>query len=477
MGAGVYHSDVRVAREAVGSTRSSEHAFDYSQRASAGKVKGVHPDLNIFKRIRECRDSAEHPDTTPIAVAMDVTSSRGRDARVIYEQVPSFLGSLVVSDVVPHPQILWAAIGDATHDKAPIQIGQFESDRRIDEQLAKIWMEEGGGGTGEESYELLAYALARKTDLDATRRGKKGFVFFTGDEAPYPAVSRDFVKSIIGDDLDSNITSEEIFRELSAKFHPFLIFPRSSMEDRRVAIDSEIRQRLERLGGRFKDVSIRASLIWDNRNDLDLHCVTPSEEHIYYGSKRAACGGELDVDRNVTGEDPKPVENIRWAKGTARKGWYIFYVELYRYHEPRHEAVPFKVETDVDGVIKTFEGSIKANRMHQEGRVEVARFFYDPESAGISKTDVHDPYKDEVILAKWGRYIPAAHILRIQDPASAVEVMLGVMALQTGKMSLDQFAHNMAERRVPRDRQQDAHEALKTFAMQGIFTQVPANVF
>ena len=56
MGYGSYYSDVRVAREAIGTTRSSASAFDYSERAKSGKVQSVHPDLNIFKKVRECLD-------------------------------------------------------------------------------------------------------------------------------------------------------------------------------------------------------------------------------------------------------------------------------------------------------------------------------------------------------------------------------------------------------------------------------------
>ena len=219
------------------------------------------------------------------------------------------LGSLKLTEIVPDPEIMWAAIGDANNDRAPIQVGQWESDRRIDQLLSKIWMEEGGGGTGEESYELLAYYLAYKTELDILKRRKKGVLFFTGDEAPYPTVSRNFIQSYIGDTHGSDLSTEKVFRDLQRKFKTFLIFPRSSMQERKAAIDTEIRQRLERLGGQFKDVDIRASLIWHNRNDLDLHCLTPDGYHLFYGAKRAYCGGELDVDRNVQGEDPKPVEN------------------------------------------------------------------------------------------------------------------------------------------------------------------------
>src|SRR4030095_8188054 len=174
MGGGNYHDDVRTAEESIGTTRAADTAFDYSARATSGHHTGVHPDLNPRSRIRECNDTTEHPHTTPIFVMMDVTKSRGNAARVIYGQVPSFLGAIKVSGIVPDPEILWVAVGDANNDKAPLQISHFESDRRIDLHRAKIWMEEGGGGTGEESYELAAYALARRTRLDANdKRGVK----------------------------------------------------------------------------------------------------------------------------------------------------------------------------------------------------------------------------------------------------------------------------------------------------------------
>lgn len=302
MGSGSYHSDVRSARNSIGTTRSSESAFAYHETALSGEVSSVHPDLNINGKKRECRDSPEHPASTPIVVAMDVTSSRGDDTRKIYEQVPSMLGSIIATEIVPDPMIMWAAIGDAYADKAPIQVSQFESDRRMDDQLSQIWMEEGGGGTGEESYELLAYYLAHKTELDCVRRGKKGFLFITGDEAPYDTVRQSVVKEYLGITLRKNVTTEEVFRELAEKYHTFLIFPGTSAEERKVAIDTEIKRRLEEAGGRFRDVDIRASLIWHDRNDLDLHCLTPNGEEIFYGYKRATCRGELDVDRSHPGQ-------------------------------------------------------------------------------------------------------------------------------------------------------------------------------
>ncbi len=473
MGGGSYHYDVQSAREAISTTRASDRAFQYHQSAERGEVSKVHPALDIRGMIRECCDSQEHPATTPIAVVMDVTSSRGKDAKAIYAQVPSLLGTLQVSQVVPDPQIMWLACGDANTDRAPLQMGQFESDRRIDEQLGHIWMEEGGGGTGQETYELPAYALAEKTKLDCLKRGKKGFAFFLGDERPYAELSKAFVKEHIGDSLRSDISTEEVFKKLGKKFHTFLIFPRSNADERKAAIDTEIRQRLLRFNGQFKEVDIRASLIWQNRDDLDLHCQTPSGEHIYYGAKMAGCGGNLDVDKNVHGEEPKPVENIRWKKGSALAGKYKVWVELFRHHEAPND-VPFKVELDVAGEIQSFEGVAKRNQCHQ--RYQAFEFVYKP-GKNRERSEELEAYRDELILTDWARYIGEPQILRVQDAASSVEVMIGAMALQSGKITLDQFIKNMKERKVAADRRDDVHTALKGFANQGVFTEVDATAF
>ena len=86
-----------------------------------------------------------------------------------------------------------------------MQIGQFET-KKLDSVLKAINNEEaGGGGSGEESYELPAYFYARKTVLDANKKGRKGYLFIYGDESPYPKVKRDQVKAIIGDDIPEDI--------------------------------------------------------------------------------------------------------------------------------------------------------------------------------------------------------------------------------------------------------------------------------
>jgi hypothetical protein len=122
-------------------------------------------------------------------------------------------------------------------------------------------------------------------------------------------------------------------------------------------IDAEIKRRVEGAGGQYTGVDLRASLLWNNRNDLDLHVVTPRGEHIYFGNKRANCGGWLDVDMNVRGETTTPVENIRWSRGASRPGRHRIYVQNYRFHEPDRRPTPFTVEVEISDEVYHFTGA------------------------------------------------------------------------------------------------------------------------
>jgi hypothetical protein len=47
----------------------------------------------------------------------------------------------------------------------------------------------------------------------------------TGDEKPYPTLSKHIVEGIIGDKLDEDLTCEEIVAELQKTYIPFFIIP------------------------------------------------------------------------------------------------------------------------------------------------------------------------------------------------------------------------------------------------------------
>ena len=117
-------------------------------------------------------------------------------------------------------------------------MGQFESTAElIDQWLTWSYLEGGGGGTGSESYELAFYLLARHTDTDSwVQRRHRGYLFMTGDELPYPAVSRHQVGTLLGDQLDEDIPVEEAIAAAAEQYHLFFLIPdlqrRARCEDR-----------------------------------------------------------------------------------------------------------------------------------------------------------------------------------------------------------------------------------------------------
>jgi hypothetical protein len=203
-------------------------AFTYDADIKAGTTSAkVHSLLDPFGlKVRESRDSAAHPHSNAILLMLDVTGSMGRVIKAIHEGLPKLMGLLLRKNYIVDPQILSMAVGDATCDRVSLQVGQFESGVEMEGDLSRLFIEGGGGGQNTESYELGAYVAARKTALDCfEKRGKQGYAFIMGDELPYPRVKRSEVARLIGDPLEADLTAEQIFTEMQAKYHTFYILP------------------------------------------------------------------------------------------------------------------------------------------------------------------------------------------------------------------------------------------------------------
>jgi hypothetical protein len=202
--------------------------FHYSKttHAAPAHLRKVHESLDpkLIKGVREARDSDEHPETVPVAVLFDVTGSMHMIPRTFQEKLPKLMTVLTTQGGLAHPQVLFGAIGDATCDQFPFQVGQFESDNRCDEQLRNIILEGGGGGQIHESYELAYYFAGRKTELDSvTKRGKKGYLFTLGDEAYYSRVPKEIIEKVFGDTVQEDLTVKELLTEALEKFEVYHI--------------------------------------------------------------------------------------------------------------------------------------------------------------------------------------------------------------------------------------------------------------
>ncbi|MGI5203016.1 hypothetical protein ACQEU6_15750 [Spirillospora sp. CA-108201] len=222
MGSGNWSTDVYAARASYRASTGAS-AFAYSD----GGATAVHPDLDPRGvTARESRDSADHPESLAIGVLFDVTGSMGTVPRTLQTKLPDLLGLLLRKGYVEHPHILFGAVGDATCDRAPLQVGQFEADNRMDDDLGRILLEGGGGGQMRESYELAMYFMARHTSIDCLdRRGKRGYLFMIGDELAYPKAKRREIAAVIGGEPDEDVPVAELVRELQRKYDVYFIIP------------------------------------------------------------------------------------------------------------------------------------------------------------------------------------------------------------------------------------------------------------
>jgi uncharacterized protein YfaP (DUF2135 family) len=70
--------------------------------------------------------------------------------------------------------------------------------------------------------------------------------------------------------------------------------------------------------------SVRVILSWDSDgSDLDLHLITPTGQHIFYGNRQASDGTALDVDV-TTGYGPEIIASPSQVRGT-----YLVYVNYF----------------------------------------------------------------------------------------------------------------------------------------------------
>lgn len=223
MGSGVWSPNTYHTR-ASQRQASGQDAFAYSRMAS-----GVHPSLNPYGlEMRESRDSAEHPVSNSIIVGLDVSGSMGAVVRGIHKDLPQLLGLLLGRGYVPNPQIMFSAFSNGNCDPVAVQVGQFESDNRMDQNLENMILggQLAGGCDIRESAELLLYLAARHTATDCwEKRKQKGYLFLLTDEMAYTEVNRDEIERIFGKKLRANIPLEQIITEARERYHVYVLIP------------------------------------------------------------------------------------------------------------------------------------------------------------------------------------------------------------------------------------------------------------
>jgi hypothetical protein len=256
MGGGSFDHAVYASVSATRATKSVSAIF---VQAAAEEI---HKDLDPKDlKVRESCDSPEHPNSNALGIWFDQTGSMATAPTLFAkEKLGGLMKILLAKGYIDDPQILFGCFGDFSDRIGILQMGQFESDQRIDDCLTKMWLVGGGGGTHSESAELAFYAMARHTKLDCfDKRGKKGYMFLVTDEKPYSVVSKHQVEAIFGEKIEGDIKVEDILAELQERYEVFVVFLHTSCYPS--SVQKAIRARWkELLGERVLDLEDPANI-------------------------------------------------------------------------------------------------------------------------------------------------------------------------------------------------------------------------
>lgn len=216
MGGGCYSYMKDYSRKMSNASQSREQIFTQSK---------MNPEMSIVGKVRECRDSEEHPESLPIIIALDVTGFMGKVPHSLITGGFPEIMKKIMDEGVLHPQVCFVGIGDQYSDRAPIQVGQFESsDELLDKWLKAIWLEGMGGGNGGESYQLAWWFAAHHTDTDHfKKRGKKGILITIGDEPVHKSLSTVEFTNLFGDEDMTSVSSTDLLKNVQKKWDVYHI--------------------------------------------------------------------------------------------------------------------------------------------------------------------------------------------------------------------------------------------------------------
>jgi hypothetical protein len=217
MGCSNYSSDVYKSIASKHSTKSRDDIF-----ANDKIDKDMNPKDLV---VRECRDSTNHPEALPIIIGLDETGSMGSIPEQLCKGKLGTLIETMIDHKIKDPAVLFLGIGDHHSDRAPLQVGQFESGAvELNKWLTSVYLEGNGGGQNMESYLLAWFIAGRHTVTDHfEKRRRKGYLFTIGDEWTWDNIDSKTIENLMGCKAVETVIAEQLLSEAKRLYEVFHI--------------------------------------------------------------------------------------------------------------------------------------------------------------------------------------------------------------------------------------------------------------
>ena len=154
----------------------------------------------------------------PVIVAIDVTGSMASWPFEIFDRLPLLYNTL--AQYRPDVEICFAAIGDATVDRWPLQVTTFAGGFDLEQLLGSLFGE-GGGGDAPESYGLFAHWV--NTHVETPALDETPFLIVFGDINMHPKVDRKQVEHYLGDKLNADVDSLAAWQAVTKKWNTWFL--------------------------------------------------------------------------------------------------------------------------------------------------------------------------------------------------------------------------------------------------------------
>ena len=213
--------DFKSAREAyAGDSAAAPAKTGRSSRRSKAvtvRSRAVDFESRVGKTEAPVGKNISTDSTHPIGIAIDETGSMSDTPGIIFEKLP-LLGD-EVKRYAPNYSISFTAFGDAHCDNYPLQVRDFGSGSELDAHSVALYPE-GDGGDAPESHNLVAYYYVYHCEIP---KAVKPLFFFITDVRSHGVLKAKAVKKYTGDEIQSDLDSNALFKKLGEKFKVYVL--------------------------------------------------------------------------------------------------------------------------------------------------------------------------------------------------------------------------------------------------------------
>jgi hypothetical protein len=154
----------------------------------------------------------------PLIIAIDVTGSMANWPFEIFDRLPLLYNTL--SQYREDLAICFAAIGDAGCDRWPLQVTPFATGFDLEQLLAALYGE-GGGGDAPESYGLFAHWV--NTHIQIPELSEPPFLIVFGDVSMHPKTPKGQVAQYLGDSVGRDVDAIKAWQQVGKTWNTWFL--------------------------------------------------------------------------------------------------------------------------------------------------------------------------------------------------------------------------------------------------------------